>query len=264
MSATTGPSAATSSPPPSASPSASGLAHATGAHDLLLRSATRGGLVAPGQLLAARPEFSLYGDGTVLYLPLSTGGGGAPDLRRASVAPAELDRLLSAALDEGHLRTAKSSYDASGVADAPTTVFTIHAGGVDKMVSVYALGIASPAPEQAGDRAAFQTLADRLADFKAEIDAGRAKDDGPYEPTAYRAYLLPGEMRENLDWPWKDFGPDDFKVADDTGQPSRLLTPAEASKLVRQPENGTQVEVVGPDRAPYQVILTAVLPDDAT
>ena len=51
------------------------------------------------------------------------------------------------------------------VADAGTTTFDVHAGGVDKTVSVTALGMDTAGVPDGIARANFQQLAEHLADF---------------------------------------------------------------------------------------------------
>ena len=55
------------------------IQHPTGAADIVLRAATRGGFVRLETVMSRVPEFTLYGDGRVLVLPpdeAATGGGG--------------------------------------------------------------------------------------------------------------------------------------------------------------------------------------------
>ena len=54
---------------------------------------------------------------------------------------AQRKTLLDYALNEGGLGAARAEYTDMMVADASTTTFTIKAGGLDKTVSVYALGM---------------------------------------------------------------------------------------------------------------------------
>ena len=257
----------TASPTRSPSPTSAQISYKTGATDLLLRYSLEGGFLTPAAVLIRPPIFSLYGDGTAIYLPraasatASAQGQGQP-LMTAHLSASQVQGLLAFALDNGHLATAHATYASPVVvADAPKTVFTIDAGSVSKQVSIEGLGIAAPTGPQAADLAAFQSLATRLGDFGAQVEAGRASNEGPYDPTAYRAYLLPGQSGVNQDWPWTDLSPSDFTVRDATGQRSYDLSPAQAALLVANPSAGAQVEVVAPDRTPYLIVLVPLLPD---
>ena len=72
------------------------------------------------------------------------------------------------------------------IADASTAVFTIDAGGIKKIVSVYALGLEMEGVADGPARAAFKKLADRLSDF----DQGGTIPTDVYEPAAYRGVLF--------------------------------------------------------------------------
>ena len=53
---------------------------------------------------------------------------------------------------------ARESYDNPMIADAGTTTFDVHAGGVDKTVSITALGADTPGVPDGIARANFQQL----------------------------------------------------------------------------------------------------------
>jgi hypothetical protein len=265
------PTPASTPSPPSASPTPTGaatpaptaIAYPTGATDVVLRLDQTGGFVAPAALLTEVPPFTLYGDGHAIYRPASSPT--AP-LRVATLSPSQMQDLLAYALGAGRLRDARTTYEATGVADAPTTVFTVHAGGVDKTVSVYALGIAAGTGADAADRTAFESLRQVLADFGGRVTAGGASDAGTYEPARYRAILADATMQgEMLDWPWSDLTPDDFTAPGGSSARVHVLTAAQAKQLVAAPQGGSgPVGVVGPDHAPYTITLVPLLPDQAS
>jgi hypothetical protein len=206
------PSGANGSPSPAASPTASpiaGIDHPTGATDIVLRVEQGGGFVAPDFLASQAPTFSLFGDGRVIFQQLvqdfpQPGPDGVIHNRSWRIAQLDEDQvqeLLAFALGRGGLGTARESYVANGIADAPDTTFTINAGGVVKKVVVNALGMdPSTGPDQAA-RLAFQALATRLDDF----DRGGTIGSDVYDPASYRGILSqrdPDPTLTPVAWPW--------------------------------------------------------------
>jgi hypothetical protein len=225
-------------PGASAEPSPSGnLAHPTGATDLVLRVFVGGGFVPPGYFATEAPAFSLYGDGTVIFrdaagpLPSSMDGivRGRP-FRQVHLSEPEVQALLASALDAGGLRTARTEYTLP-VADAPTTTFTIVAGGISKQVSVNGLGIA-PDTAAGTDKAqllALATLRDQLVGFAATASGATA-----WVTDRYRGSLLEATTGTGRPWPWTTFGPDTFTKVSDTGSlpwPTRTLSRSEVAAL---------------------------------
>jgi hypothetical protein len=183
---------------------------AGGAHDLVLRVDTDGGLVAPGFFLTHLPGFSLYGDGTAVFPgPVDTiyPSPLLPNLRAAKLSAAEMQRLMAAADDAGLLGP-DASYPADGIADAPTTTFTTTVDGATHTVSAYALGIdassatANPDREARVRLAAFQS---KVADLGTFLD--RPLGDAAYGPDEMRVFASqptspdPNVTEPDVDWP---------------------------------------------------------------
>lgn len=220
--------------------------------------------MAPSQAaLSEVPQFSLYGDGRAIwYTPTAASSTAPAPLHLAQLTEAQIQSLLRYALDAGGLRTAGTNYRLSGVSDAATSTFTIDAGGVNKSVSVYALGMTAAGGSDSAARASFQALATKLGDFGTVVQQGEASDEGPFSPTSYRAYLLPGQATGVLrDWPWSDLSPQDFTAIDGSTLASHTLTVAQARLLAPAPGAGVIVPVQGNDRAPYVVVMIPLLPD---
>src|SRR4051812_41228945 len=150
---------------------ASTIRHPTGASDVVLRMESGGGLVPMEFFVTQAPQFTLYGDGTVVFMPLPDPNGFAsarpyPPFLTGTMAEKDVQDLLSFALNDGGLADAKDSYDYPMIADASTTLVDVDAGGVHKHVSVYALLEATnDGPDQA-DRNALGKLMQRLAKFE--------------------------------------------------------------------------------------------------
>ena len=271
------------SPVPAGTPGATGaptvvdgIVHPTGASDIVLRLDESGGFV-PAEFLAAHvPQFTLYGDGTVVFvsssetLPERNDGviTGQP-VKTAKLTEEQVQQLLEFALRDGGLGPARADYQNPLVADAPTAMFTVNADGATKTVSVVALGMEDPQPN--ADTAIKQALGElgtRLRDF----DAGGSLGSTPYEAAAYAGVLTAQEGLEGvqfLDWPWTDLAPADFTLPNDPNvlpQARATLTPDQAAALgVEGFENGIGGGVYLRDDAgkTYTFVLRPVLPDEA-
>lgn len=273
-----GPSGA--NPQPTASPTAaptaraSGLAHPTGAKEIVLRFDEAGGFVPVEWLAAHVPWFTLYGDGRAVFVSAPTVVEPAPDgvmtgipLRTARLSEAQIQDLLLFALTEGGLALARTEYQNPLVADAPSTIFEIHADGDSRTVTIVALGMdAEPGPDSA-IKAAFVKLAELLRDF----DKGGSLGSQPYIPIAYRAVLNDATGAQGVrirEWPWKDLTPADFAFPADPNTlqlRTRVLTPAEADTIgVKGFEAGIVggVFLTAPDGTLYSLALRPLLPDE--
>ncbi len=267
------------SPGPSqaASPSSGALiGHPTGPKDVILRMATGGGFVAPGTLLTEIPEFSLYGDGTVVvrdpatsYVEPSPASGVArrTPFQTARLSEAEVQRILADAIGPGGIGDAKDVYVPCCVADAPSTTFTLEASGLDKTVTVGALGIEAPSQgtDQA-ERKAFQELAGRLVG----LDLGSSRP-ATYEPAAYRGILSdaasPDPSVQTRPWPWTGFGPDGFTSSSAPGAmpiPTRTLSAADVEALgITDLEGGADAIALKTAAGKvYLLALRPLLPDE--
>jgi hypothetical protein len=273
-------SAAGGSPPaasPSANPTVAGIDHPTGATDIVLRIEQGGGFVALDFLATQAPSFTLFGDGKVIFQqrvdvfpePGPDGVTHNRSWRIAQLDDGQVQELLAFALGPGGLGTAKESYLAGGIADAPDTTFTINAGGVVKKIVVSALGI-DPAQSDQAARLAFQALATRLQDF----DKGGTIASDVYTPGKYRGVLNqrdPDPSIKPVAWPWPAIKLADFAAASDNGAGSlfmarRTMTAAEVSALgLGDTTGGVQGLVLkGPDGKLYSLILRPMLPDETS
>ena len=264
------------SSPPSASPTTGGVDHPTGATDVVLQLEEGGGFVPIEFLAGQAPLFTLYGDGRVVFQPAATTfPEPGPDWvirntswRTAQLDTAQVEELLTFALGQGGLGAARDNYGNDMVADASTSTFKINAGGVDKSVAVYALGLEDP--NNATDlvpRRAFKALADRLRDF----DRGGTISTDVYLPETFRAVLVAREGdpgAKPVPWPWPDLKMSDFQ-ADINGVgatqfPHRVMTAVEVVELgLGDVPGGAQgVTLTGPDDKLYTLILRPLLPHE--
>jgi len=233
---------------------------------VVLRIESSGGFLAPAAQLLSAPSFTLYGDNTVVFRAEQTPDGPQyPIFLRVRLQPSQVDDLLGFALDQGQLRTARDTYTRPAP-DAPTTVFAIDADGVQKRVSVTALGAngATGGPDAAAYKS-FQALAERLDEFPKHVSAGEFGKATNYVPTTYRAILSPGGDATGADpWPWPELSLSDFS-ADPNVNGALLgdITSDEASQVTEVPTGGiADVTILGPDGQPYSLSLRPLLPDE--
>ena len=273
-------------PPASTVPSPTGgavtgaIEHKTGPTDVLLRVAEGGGFVPIEFNAAAAPSFTLYGDGIVVFQPIvatfpepdAKGVVHSTPWRTAKLDEGQIQELLEYALGAGGLGAARDHYANTMVADAPSTFFTVRAGGVDKTVTVDALfEIAEPGPDQA-IRTAFYRLSQRLKDF----DRGGSIPSDVYQPGRFRGVLVAREAQPQvapIDWPWPDLEVADFRKGAEDGSgvggpafPHRVMTAEEIAALrIDGTEGGLQGPVLkAPDGKLYTFILRPLLVDEAS
>ncbi len=264
---------------PTAAPSlaADAIQHPTGASDIVLRAATRGGFLRMEVVMSRVPEFTLYGDGRVLVLPpgddaaggsgggINPGGVGfgatveVPVLRETHLSEDEVQTLLRYALVDGHLGTARDAY-MGGNMDAPSTVFELHADGSDRSILVTGLtDDPAPGPDAVALKA-FSSLVTKLR----SIGAGDDYHGDRVEAVIAEFGPNPGMKLEA--WPWSDLTPADFPQPPDDATiafPSRLLTAAQAtaaSSLTGGKPGLTSVR--GPDGRAYELVLRPALPEE--
>jgi hypothetical protein len=228
---------------------------------------TSGGLVPRTYVLAQAPEFTLYGDGTVIFRAADDAkGDGFPPFIAAAMSAEQIDALLLDALDAGGLRDARESHDDGQATDMPTTVFTIDADDVDKSVAVHGLGTTTPDGPDAEASRGFELLGVRLVTFADLANTGAYQDAHPYQPAAYRAFLAPSDdpAIETMRWPWAelrlaDFAPyaglEDVRIGG--------LTPGQVALVTTEPSGGVPVLATsGPDGITYTLTIRPLLPGE--
>ncbi|MEO8572105.1 MAG: hypothetical protein ABI553_10455, partial [Chloroflexota bacterium] len=232
---------------PSATPGTVGaIDHATGASDVILRYDETGGFVPMEWSASSAPIFTLYGDGTIVFrdsrqervAPIGSIRPFNP-FRTARMSEPQIQSLLEFAFGAGGLGTARPKYANDMVADATDAVFTINAGGVAKIVSVYALGIETNGVADLAARRAFARLRDHLVD----IDQGGSIPTDVYAPDRYRAILLEGQpgAPDQRAWPWPAIPTAAFVAPADPNSPqlpTRVMTIAEVERLGIAPYQG--------------------------
>ena len=272
--ATQGPTPTPAGPTPSPSPTpaptfnADQIQHPTGATDIVLRMEQGGGFVPMNFLLTQAPQFTLYGDGTVIFQQVDNRGAPFGTTANLPWLIGHLDEegiqaLLRFALSTGRLANAKDNYENPMIADAGTTIFNLNAAGLEKVVNIYALGLddMQGVPDQA-DRAGLSQLAAVLNDFGTQDGLG---DVVAYEPEFYRVILVEafGEpVGAPLEWPWTDVTLDNFPSGDEPGGIAHLDA-EHVAKLIDVPNGGhIGVWVEDPDGNLVQLAVRPLLPDE--
>ena len=177
------------------------IEHPTGS-DLVVRMESGGGFVPREFVLGSLPAFTLLGDGRVITQGAQTmifPGPALPSIQERRLSEAGIQQVLDFIRDTG-LFGADAEYmgAANVVADAPTTTFTVQAGGRTVTVSVYALGMflegegapGLPAGEEVAHRR-LQQLSDRLTMLERWLpdEAWVAPEHTDYQPEAVRLYV---------------------------------------------------------------------------
>jgi hypothetical protein len=264
---------AVSTPPAApASLPADAIQHPTGPTDVVLRVDVRGGFVMQQVAMARLPLFTLYGDGRTLLVPADSAavdpGGGIPagpvplaPLREVRLRETDVQAILAYALREGRLGIAREAY-LGGNIDAPSTVFEVHAGGVDKSVRVTGLS-ADPAPgPDAADTIAFSRLLEQLRSVQTQAD---------FVPSTFVALISETEGAEGapVSWPWADLAPADFPQPgedDPIPFPRHSLTAAQVAALGVDvgPGGLGGLHAMGPDGRTYVLAILPALPEAAS
>lgn len=118
------------------------ITHPLGRQDIVLQVVTGGGFVPIEYHLTLLPEFTLYGDGTVIVPgPVITiyPGPALPNLQTTKVSEEVIQTLLAAAKEAG-LFANGVDYGSPRVADVPSTSIVINAQGTTYRSEIYALG----------------------------------------------------------------------------------------------------------------------------
>jgi hypothetical protein len=134
----------TSSPSSSAPASGPGIAHPTGAGDVVLRVAYEGGFVPAEVAFANLPTLLITGDGTVheaAAVPAVFPGPLVPPMTTRTLTPAGLQTVLEKAQTLGLLAPPPDYTVEQNVADAPDTVVVLNAAGGSFVHDAYALGL---------------------------------------------------------------------------------------------------------------------------
>ena len=197
------------------------IAHPAG-DDLVLRVAYGGGMIRDF-FMTGFPTFTMTGDGRVIVPGAQIDifpGPALPAVNVRKLSEEGIQAILKEVARTGLFSTSAEFRGAQNfVADFGDTIFTLHAGGKDVVITVYGLGSFDPAGNYPGvseeELAAHRTLShlvEELGNLDAQLPAGAWADAAwhPYQPEALRLLVRNADADppdENgignalLDWP---------------------------------------------------------------
>ena len=163
-----------------------GIAHPSGAQDLVLKLSYEGGFVPAGTAFVNTPAMLVSGDGHV-YTPAVTPaifpGPLLPSILVKTITEQGIQTLLNIVKRAGLLATPPDYAGGTGVADAANTVLTINASGGTFVHSAYALGADTP---ESAPRKALLDLVNVITDVAGAVGEANLGQDHPFVATRFR------------------------------------------------------------------------------
>jgi hypothetical protein len=249
------------------------IPHPNGADQLVLRMDVGGGFVAPSYSLRQIPASSLYGDGRLITAGPQIEiypGPALPNLLVQPISEDGVQAILAAAKTAG-LFGPDHHYDTMGVADAPTTTFTLNADGATHVISAYALaeGQGNAGPDKAA-LDALAAFATKLGDLSSWLPKGAVGEQTSFEPSGLRVYVQDysqaggGAMQEaTVDWPLAQplasFG---APVANLQGTTCGAVTGSDFGTLYPMAQKANEITPWRSGNARYLLLFRPLLPDE--
>lgn len=263
-------------PPASTDPSGPPIGriqYATGSMDVVLRTDVGpdvGVSELAGEEFSPGPEFTLFGDSTVIYrrADMPAPSGPKPIVRGspftvARLDPGQVQALLRFALDEGGLARACDRYETDDTDVSSSLTITIRAHEFVKRVTLIGESPLGP-------------LLARLGGF----DPGSGVATAVWAPDRHWGSLFEADSAIEIGlipdprdagsaaWPWPELSPADFVGRDEGGwfgYPRRIMSADEASVLGLSDDGGVvqRVYLRGPEgKAIYYFSLWPMMPDE--
>lgn len=263
-------------------PDGGDIDHPAGPTDVVLRMTSAGGFAMPEMLFSSVPQFTLYGDGTVIVpgaVPAIYPGPALPNLQVRRLTEDGIQALLRAVASTG-LFGSDARFDGAAmfVADAPDTVFTVAADGATVEVSIYGLGTIDPEAPPPGmpahEVAAYRALL-QLSNLLSVPDGAVAPSDWadetwrPYEPASLRLSVRdatgePGDGTESFaEWPIEAEDPTSFgEPGAVPGARCGVVTGDAAEAWLEVLASASQQTRFTADDHAYAVAVRPILPDE--
>jgi hypothetical protein len=235
-----------------------------GANDLVLRTETYGGFVAPALVLGRFPQISVYGDGRVISqgaVPAIYPGPALPNVQQSMITP-ELVRQL---VREGLAAGVRNGTDLGqpAVADAPSTRVTVVSGGGKQVVTINAL---SEAPSN--DRRLSTEQRDARAKIAGYVKklAALPKNTTAYQPTALAVFAAPwakpaaGPVPPAKAWPGPALPGPDVDPATRAG--CVAVTGAQTPKVLAAAKGANALTPWTTGSSKWKIVFRPLLPDE--
>jgi hypothetical protein len=242
-----------------------------GASDVVLRVSTGGGFVPVEVNLRELPEFTLYGDGTVIVpgaVAAIYPGPAVMPLNTFRLSEEQVQELLARADRAGLLQRGIDYGDMGsvGVSDMPTTTVVLNADGKQVRHDAYALS-----PQASGGRltAAQRDARSALSQFIAALPQGASA--AAYAPSALTVNVSPfrGERQPGSEpriWPLaSDLATEGQKVTEGLDYRCFAVTGADAPRLLQSLSDANELTewVAAPDGGQaFQLVVRPMLPDE--
>jgi hypothetical protein len=163
----------------------------------VLRVEQVGGFVPAAVNLSRMPLVSVYDDGRVIRPGAQISiypAPALPSVQVTTITPAGVQALVRKATEAGVAGGA--DLGRPGVADAPTTRFTLNDGGATRTVEVLALNETAPddpgvTAAQKAARAKLGAFLEQLADLETMLGAGQVTGTAAYRPAELAAISTP-------------------------------------------------------------------------
>jgi hypothetical protein len=242
----------------------SAAAKSPAANDLVLRTETSGGFVAPDMVLGRFPQISVYGDGRVISegpVPAIYPGPALPNIQVSTITPELVRQLVKEGLAAG-VRNG-SDLGQPGVADAPSTRVTVVTAGGKQVVTINAL---TEAPSN--DRRLTSDQRSTRAKIAAYVKKLGALPKNPvaYQPTAVVVFAAPwtkpanGPVPPAKAWPGPALPGTDIDSATRAGclavtggQTPKVLTAARSANALTPWTTGS---------SKWRIVFRPLLPDE--
>jgi hypothetical protein len=253
-----------------------GIAHATGHDEVLVRIDLVGGFVPLEWTYRSIPTFSLFGDGTLVVPGAQIEIYPRPALPAISARQIDEDGI-QAILEEtiGAVSDVPDDLNDLGlmsIADAPTTVITVRAGGVDRTIRAYALSELDGQPDGMPDREyrARQRLNDlvaKLTGLDSWVPAGSLGPEATYTASAARVYARDYQPVEDLPqqpiaWPL-DVGLREFGASTDpVGYRCGVVGGPDWSALRGSASEANELSPWTDAQARFSLLFRPLLPDE--
>lgn len=174
-----------------------GIAHPTGADDVLLRIETGGGFAPVEYTFTRQPTLLLTGDGRLFVPPDGSTAARLIPVEVAQLDEAQVQEMLGLAADAGLLATPPDYTDTDGpqVADAPTTTVTLTTSDGTWRHEAYALGFA----DDSDARIVLSGFVDSALEAVADVPTTR------FEATEVALFVQETDLdKDVVDWPVDD------------------------------------------------------------